>query len=64
MLNNLIAWEIANGYKSKYVAKRLGLTDAQYSRIKHGYQKPPLEVAERFIKEFAVDDVFTLLKNF
>ena len=63
MLNTLIEWEHENGYKAKYVAEKLGLTEMQYSRIKRGLQKPPLEMAEKLKSEFGVKDPFKLLKN-
>ena len=62
-LNRLIEWEKANGYKAKYVAKKLGLSASQYSQMKLGKIKPSIKVAERLKAEFNVEDVFELLKE-
>lgn len=63
MLQNLIEWEKENGYKANYVAEKLGLTPSQYSKIKHGTNKPPIEMAERLKKVFGVRDPIKLLTN-
>lgn len=63
MLQNLIEWEKENGFKAKYVAEKLGLSDSQYSKIKHGTNKPPLEMVEKLHTEFKVRDPIRLLKN-
>lgn len=63
MLKNLIEWERKNGYKAVYVAKRLGLTEAQYSKIKNGKQKPPLDMAYRLAVEFKIENPLNLLKD-
>lgn len=63
MLHKLIEWENENGYKAHYVAEKLGLSDSQYSLIKHGKRKPPLEMAEKLKTEFKVRDPIKLLKN-
>jgi len=64
MLVNLINWEKENGYKAKYVAQKLGISDSQYSKIKLGKQQPTIEIAKKFCDIFGVDDVFELLKKF
>ena len=64
MLKNLIAWEQENGYKAKFVAEKLGLTQVAYAKIKKGKQKPPLTMAEKLRTEFGIKDPFTMLKNF
>lgn len=64
MLNNLIEWEKANGYKACFIADKIGLTPSQYSKLKHGTTKPSVEVAEKFKTEFGVSDPIELLKNF
>jgi len=63
MLDNLIEWEKQHGYKSKYVADKLGLTPSQYSKVKHGTRKPTVEMVEKLKKEFGVKDPIKLLKN-
>lgn len=63
MLENLIEWEKANGYKATFVAKKLGLTDSQYSKIKQGQQKPTIRMAEMLVKEFGIEDVYELLRQ-
>lgn len=63
MLDNLIEWEKKQGYKSCFVAEKLGLTPSQYSLIKHGKRKPTVEMVEKLKKEFGVRDPIKLLKN-
>ena len=63
MRNKLIEWEHENGYKSNYVAQKIGITPTVWSRIKHGKYKPSLMVAERLQKEFGIENVFELLKE-
>ena len=63
MRTKLINWEKEHGYKARFVARKIGLSDAQWSRIKLGKQAPTLEQAERFQKEFDIEDVFDLLKE-
>lgn len=61
---NLIAWEEQNGFKAKYVAKKLGITDAQYSRIKNGKGDPSMKIVDRFFMVFGetegADDIYKL----
>lgn len=64
MLDNLINWEREHGFKSKFVAEKLGLTPAAYTKIKRGEQRPTVEMAERLQTEFNVSDPFVLLKNY
>lgn len=61
MLTNLIKWENENGYKSKFVADKLGITESAYSKIKLGKQKPTLEIAYKFQEVFGIDNVYELL---
>lgn len=63
MLDNLIEWERESGYKAKFIADKLLLSESQYSKIKHGVNKPPIEMAERLKTEFGVKDPFKLLKK-
>lgn len=61
MLTNLINWEKENGYKARFVAEKLGITESAYSKIKLGKQKPTLEIAYKFQEVFGVDNVLELL---
>lgn len=61
MLKNLIIWEKENGYKSKFVAEKLGISQAQYTNMKKGRRKPSIEIAHKFQQEFNIKDVFELL---
>ena len=58
---NLIKWEKQNGYKAKYVAQKLGISETAYSFIKNCKTTPSLETAYKFQEIFGVD-VFELLK--
>lgn len=60
---NLIRWEIENGYKAKYVAERLGISETAYSLIKNCKTTPSLETAYKFQEEFGIDNVLELLKE-
>lgn len=64
MLDNLVSWEAENGYKSKYVADKVGLSETQYSLMKHGKRKPSLAVAEAFQRVFKIENVCEFLKNY
>ena len=63
MLNNLIEWEKGTGLKAQFIAEKLGLTAAQYSKIKHGLQKPTVNMADKLKTEFNVKDPIKLLIN-
>lgn len=63
MLKNLIQWEKQHGYKSKYVADKLGISESSYSKIKQGTVKPSVDLARKLEEEFNVD-ALELLKNF
>ena len=63
MLENLIKWEKEHGYKSKFVAEKLGISQAQYNNVKRGRRKPTIEMAYKFKEEFHVEDVFELLRK-
>lgn len=52
MRTNLILWEKRNGFKAKYVAGQLGITEGAYSRIKAGKMKPSIDFAYKFLKAF------------
>lgn len=60
---NLIKWQIENGYKSKYIAEKLGITETTYSMIRNGKTTPSLELAYKFQEIFGIDNVLELLKN-
>lgn len=59
----LILWEKEHGYTGRYVARKIGVSDSTWSKIKNGTQTPTLHQAERLQKEFIIDDVFDLLKE-
>lgn len=65
MLQRLIDWEKANGYKGVFVARKLGLTNVQYSRLKMGRTKPTIEVLEKLHRLFRIpyEDAIKLLKE-
>ena len=63
VLDKLIEWENRSGYKAKYIAKKLGLSEPQYSKLKRGKIKPTIEVAYLLHQEFKVDDAITLLRK-
>lgn len=60
---NLIKWQAENGYKSKYIAEKLGITETTYSLIRNGKSMPSLELAYKFQEIFRIDNVLELLKN-
>jgi transcriptional regulator with XRE-family HTH domain len=64
MRKNLIKWELENGYKSKYVAERLGIKPSEYSLIKNGKRTPSIEFIYKFIEKFPNTDVLELMKKF
>ena len=60
----LIQWEKNNGYKSKFVAEKVGVPYQTWRRIKIGKQSPTLEQLESFRNAFHIeDDVFELFKE-
>ena len=65
MLQRLIDWEKANGYKGTFVARKLNLTAVQYSRLKTGRSKPTIEVLEKLHRNFRIpyEDAIKLLKE-
>lgn len=63
MLKNLINWEKEHGYKAKFIADKLGISESSYSKIKQGTVKPSVELAMKLEEEFDVD-ALELLKNF
>lgn len=60
---NLIKWQKENGYLSKYVAEKLGISETTYSLIKSGKTMPSLELAYKLQEVFGVDDVLELLRK-
>lgn len=62
MLKNLIIWEKDHGYKAKFIADKLGISESMYSKIKKGTVKPSVDMAMKLEKEFNVD-ALELLKN-
>lgn len=63
MRTNLIIWEKDHGYTGRYIARKIGVSDSTWSKIKRGQQTPTLKQAERLKKEFFIEDVFELLKE-
>lgn len=59
----LILWEKEHGYTGRHVARKIGVSDSAWSKIKKGTQTPTLRQAERLQKEFIIDDVFELLRE-
>lgn len=53
--SNLIEWQKENGYKSSWVAKKLGLTITQYADLKSGRRSATLRLCDKLIKEFHLD---------
>lgn len=53
--SNLIKWQKENGYQSKWVAAKLGLTPNQYALLKNGRRSATLGVCDKLIKEFHLD---------
>jgi transcriptional regulator with XRE-family HTH domain len=64
-LTKLIEWEHSNGYKAKFVAEKLGLSQSNYSAIKKGRIKPSLKMVDKLSKEFnmSIDDAIDLLRK-
>lgn len=63
MRMGLIIWEKEHGFTGRYVARKLGISESAWSKIKLGKQVPTLEQAERLREEFEIDDVFELLRE-
>ena len=63
MRRKLILWEREHGYTGRHVARKIGIADSAWSKIKRGKQTPTLRQVERLRKEFLIDDVFELLKE-
>lgn len=63
MRKKLILWEKENGYTGRHVARKIGISDSAWSKIKQGKQNPTLRQAEMLQKEFLIDDIFELLKG-
>lgn len=61
MLEKLIIWQKQNGYLSKYVACKIGLTQKQYSDLKKGKRKATAEDVLNFEKAFNVGNAAELL---
>lgn len=59
---NLIKWQKDNGYTSKFVAKKLGISETSYSLFKNGKTTPTIDLAYKFVEEFNVDNVLELFK--
>lgn len=60
---NLIKWQAENGYTSKFVAQKLGISQSSYSQLKNGKTKPTIDLAYKFNEIFKIEDVLELLKK-
>lgn len=64
---NLEKWQDENGYRSNYVAKKLGITGATWSRIKKGVQSPSVAVMDNFATHFGdtegAEDIYELFRK-
>lgn len=61
---NLIKWEKENGYKSKYVAKKLGISETSYSLMKNGKTTPTIDLLYKFDAIYGPDiNVLELFKE-
>lgn len=59
---NLIKFRIEQGFKSKEMAEKLGVTVIKYSNIENCRVKPSIDFAYKLQSVFNVDDVMELLK--
>lgn len=61
---NLIYWEKLNGYKAKYVAEKIGITESYYSQIKNGKKDPSMDLVDKFFMVFGetegAEDIYKL----
>lgn len=64
-LKNLIEWERTHGYKARYVAEKLEMSQSNYSAIKKGRIKPSLKMVDKLSTEFnmSIDDAIELLRK-
>lgn len=61
---NLIKWEKENGYKGKYVAKKIGISATYYSLIKNGKATPTIDLLYKFSAVYGNDiNVLELFKE-
>lgn len=63
MLVNLITWEKKNGFKAKYVAQKIGISETKYCEIKKGKRKVTLDIAYKFSEAFPEENVLELFKS-
>lgn len=59
----LIRWEKENGYTGRHIARKIGVSDSAWCKIKQGKQEPTLQQAERLKNEFFIEDIFDLLRE-
>ena len=62
---HLMLWEQNHGYKSKFVADKMGIKEGSWSRIKRGHQNPTFKQLCDFKSQFGEDgmDIIELFKN-
>lgn len=63
MRNKLINWEKENGFTGRFVARRIGISDSAWSKIKQGKQQPTLENVRRLKAVFGIENVLDLFKE-
>lgn len=64
MRSKLIKWEKDYGYTGKFVAQKIGCSDATWSMIKNGKQNPTVEHLNKFNDAFpSVQDVLSLFED-
>jgi len=64
MKNNINVWIAKRGYKKRYIAEKLGVSQTVLSRWINGHSNPSLENALKLanILKCKVDDLFELKK--
>ncbi len=64
-LTKLMEWEHSHGYKARFVAEKLGISQSNYSAIKKGRIKPSLKMVDKLSKEFdmSIESAIELLKR-
>ena len=62
MRANLEKWQEETGYRSNFIAEKLNITGASWSRLKQGTQNPSIDLMTRFNEAFPDTDVFELFK--
>lgn len=63
MRMRLIMWEKEHGFTGRFVARKIGVSDSTWSKIKLGKQDPTLGQIEKLRTEFGLDNVLDLLRE-